>query len=133
MGIYFNSWHIWENVWGRVFTPLWCLKASSPATKKWIFEFCTNLDSETIFKPFGLYGWLKVSYLLDYMKSKYSTILSENHGSLARLVNQLNKEPYTKLVKIKSCDSFDLEPAQTWNSNCPCLLRYKLCKYSTFV
>ena len=25
-----------------------------------------NLDSETIFKPFGLDGWLKVSYLLDY-------------------------------------------------------------------
>ena len=27
-----------------------------------------NLDSETIFKPFGLDRWLKVSYLLDYMK-----------------------------------------------------------------
>ena len=27
-----------------------------------------NLDSETIFKPFGLDGWLKVSYLLDYYK-----------------------------------------------------------------
>ena len=26
-----------------------------------------NLDSETIFKPFGLEGWLKVSYLLDYV------------------------------------------------------------------
>ena len=25
-----------------------------------------NLDKETIFKPFGLDGWLKVSYLLDY-------------------------------------------------------------------
>ena len=25
-----------------------------------------DLDSETIFKPFGLDGWLKVSYLLDY-------------------------------------------------------------------
>ena len=25
-----------------------------------------NLNSETIFKPFGLDGWLKVSYLLDY-------------------------------------------------------------------
>ena len=28
-----------------------------------------NLDSETIFKPFGLDGWLKVSYLLDYVVS----------------------------------------------------------------
>ena len=26
-----------------------------------------NLDSETIIKPFGLDGWLKVSYLLDSM------------------------------------------------------------------
>ena len=24
-----------------------------------------NLDSETIFKPFGLDGWLKVSYLME--------------------------------------------------------------------
>ena len=29
-----------EKVWGRVINPLWCLKAPSPATKKWIFEFC---------------------------------------------------------------------------------------------
>ena len=25
-----------------------------------------NVDLETTFKPFGLNGWLKVSYLLDY-------------------------------------------------------------------
>ena len=29
-------------MWGRVITPLWCLKAPSPATKKWIFEFYTK-------------------------------------------------------------------------------------------
>ena len=29
-------------MWGRVINPLWCLKAPSPATKKWIFEFCTK-------------------------------------------------------------------------------------------
>ena len=29
-------------VWGRVIYPLWGLKAPSPATKKWIFEFCTK-------------------------------------------------------------------------------------------
>ena len=31
-----------KKVWDRVITPLWCLKAPSPATKKWIFEFCTK-------------------------------------------------------------------------------------------
>ena len=41
-GNIFNFWHIWKKVWGRVITPLWCLKAPSPATKKWIFEFYTK-------------------------------------------------------------------------------------------
>ena len=41
-GNIFNFWHIWKKVWGRVITPLWCLKAPCPATKKWIFEFYTK-------------------------------------------------------------------------------------------
>ena len=41
-GNIFDFWHIWKKVWGRVITPLWCLKAPSPATKKWIFEFYTK-------------------------------------------------------------------------------------------
>ena len=31
-----------KTMWGRAITPLWCLKAPGPATKKWIFEFCTK-------------------------------------------------------------------------------------------
>ena len=42
MGNIFNFWQIWKKVWGRVINPLWCLKAPSPATKKWIFEFYTK-------------------------------------------------------------------------------------------
>ena len=41
-GNIFNFWHIWKKVWGRVINPLLCLKTPSPATKKWIFEFCTK-------------------------------------------------------------------------------------------
>ena len=41
-GNIFNFWQIWKKVWGRVIDPLWGLKAPSPATKKWIFEFCTK-------------------------------------------------------------------------------------------
>ena len=41
-GNIFNFWNIWKKVWGRVITPLWCLKAPSMATKKWIFEFYTK-------------------------------------------------------------------------------------------
>ena len=41
-GNIFKFWQIWKKVWGRVINPLWCLKAPSPATKKWIFEFCTK-------------------------------------------------------------------------------------------
>ena len=33
---------MWKKVWGRVINPLWGLKAPGPATKKWIFEFCTK-------------------------------------------------------------------------------------------
>ena len=42
IGPIYNFWHIWKKVWGREITSLWCLKAPSPATKKWIFEFCTK-------------------------------------------------------------------------------------------
>ena len=37
-----NFLQILKKVWGRVITPFWCLKAPGPATKKWIFEFCTK-------------------------------------------------------------------------------------------
>ena len=42
MGIYLIFGTFGKNVWGRVINPLWCLKAPSPATKKWIFEFYTK-------------------------------------------------------------------------------------------
>ena len=48
----FNFWQIWKKVWGRVITPLWCLKAPSPATKKWIFEFCTKFGFRNHFQTF---------------------------------------------------------------------------------
>ena len=74
-GNIFNFWQIWKKVWGREINPLWCLKAPSPATetlkppvrqlRNGFSNSAQNLDSETIFKPFGLDGWLKVSYLLD--------------------------------------------------------------------
>ena len=51
-GNIFNFWHIWKKVWGRVITPLWCLKAPSPATKKWIFEFYTKFGFRNHFQTF---------------------------------------------------------------------------------
>ena len=45
-------------------SPLWCLKAPGPATKKWIFEFFTKFGFRNHLQTF----WprrLKVSYLLD--------------------------------------------------------------------
>ena len=42
MGIYLIFGKFGKKVWGRVINPLWCLKAPSPATKKWIFEFYTK-------------------------------------------------------------------------------------------
>ena len=35
--------------------------------KKMCGNSAQNLVLETTFKPFGLIGWLKVSYLLDYI------------------------------------------------------------------
>ena len=50
---------------GGVITPLWCLELPVRQLRN---GFSTqNLDLKTIFKPFGLDGWLKVSYLLDYL------------------------------------------------------------------
>ena len=62
-GNIFNFWHIWKKVWGRVINPLWCLKAPSPATKKWIFEFCTK---------FGFTNHLQTFWPRQLVKSELS-------------------------------------------------------------
>ena len=73
-GNIFNFSHIWKKVWGRVITPLWCLKAPSPATKKWIFEFCTK---------FGFRNHLQTFWPRWLVKSELSLRLSgKGHSCL---------------------------------------------------
>ena len=64
-GNIFNFWHFWKKVWGRV------IKPPVLQLRNGFSNSAQNLDSETIFKPFGLDGWLKVSYLLEYILSMY--------------------------------------------------------------
>ena len=61
-GNIFIFWHICKKVWGRVVTPLWCLKAPSPATKKWIFEFYTKFGFRNLLQTFSP-RWLVKSEL----------------------------------------------------------------------
>ena len=49
-GEIFNFWQICKKMLGRVITPLWCLKAPSPATKKMDFQ---NLHKIWTWKPFS--------------------------------------------------------------------------------
>ena len=70
-GNIFNFWHIWKKVWGRVITPLWCLKAPSPATKKWIFEFYTK---------FGFRNDLQTFWPQRLVKSELSLGLKRFHN-----------------------------------------------------
>ena len=63
MGIYLIFGKFGEKVWGRAITPLVPVRQ----LRNGFLNSAQNLDSETIFKPFGLDGWLKVSYLLDYL------------------------------------------------------------------
>ena len=55
-------------MWGRVITPLWCLKAPSPATKKWIFE---------CFAKFGFRNHLQTFWPQWLVKSELSLGLLE--------------------------------------------------------
>ena len=57
-------------MWGRVINPLWCLKAPSPATKKWIFEFCTK---------FGFRNHLQTFWPRRLVKSELSLGLLLKH------------------------------------------------------
>ena len=67
-GNIFDFWHIWKKVWRRVITPLWCLKAPSPATKKWIFEF---------YIKFGFRNHLQTFWPRWLVKSELSLGLSD--------------------------------------------------------
>ena len=51
---------------GGVITPLWCLELPVRQLRNGFSNSTQNLDLKTIFKPFGLDGWLKVSFL-DYL------------------------------------------------------------------
>ena len=69
-GNIFSFWQIWKKVWGRVINPLWGLKAPSPATKKWIFEFCTK---------FGFRNHLQTFWPRRLVKSELSLGLYGTH------------------------------------------------------
>ena len=82
-GNIFNFWHIWKKVWGRVITPLWCLKAPSPATKKWIFEFYTKFGFRNHLQTFWP-QWLVKSELslgLEYSIHLFWTRPNYSGGS----------------------------------------------------
>ena len=71
MGIYLILAHMEKGTWcGRVITPLWCLEAPVWQLKNGFSNSAQNVDSETIFAPFGLDGWLKVRYLLNYNRCR---------------------------------------------------------------
>ena len=73
MGIYLIFGKFGKNVWGRSITPLWCPKAPGPATKKWIFEFCTE---------FGFRNHLQTVWPRRLVKSELSLGLVGNFGFL---------------------------------------------------
>ena len=75
-GNIFNFWRIWKKVWGRVINPLWCLKAPSPATKKWIFEFYTK---------FGFRNHLQTFWPRRLVKSELSLGLHTFYLRIAKM------------------------------------------------
>ena len=80
-GNIFNFWQIWKKLWGRVITPLWCIKAPGPATKKWIFEFCTK---------FGFRNHLQTFWPRRLVKSELSLGLLQLTLATAPFLNPLN-------------------------------------------
>ena len=78
MGIYLILGKFGKKVWGRVINPLWCLKAPSSATKKWIFEFCTK---------FGFRNHLQTFWPRRLVKSELSLGLLRNSMVLINISN----------------------------------------------
>ena len=64
---------------------------------------------------------------LEYVFSSH--VVCHTHGIVRRLPSIVCVTCLNGLTKGKVV----LLPAQTWNSNCPRLLKYRLCKYSTFI
>ena len=69
----FNFLQILKKVWGRVITPLWCLKAPGPATKKWIFEFCTKFGFRNHLQTFWPRRLVKSELSLGLDRITYSS------------------------------------------------------------
>ena len=59
----------------EVITPLWCLKAPSPATKKWILEFCTTFGFRNHLQTFWP-RWLVKSELSLGLDRYYVNIIT---------------------------------------------------------
>ena len=84
-GNIFNFWQIWKKVWGRVINPLWGLKAPSPATKKWIFEFCTK---------FGFRNHLQTFWPRRLVKSELSLGLISLDTNIEIPIINTSDQPY---------------------------------------
>ena len=69
-GYIFNFWQIWKKVWSRVINNLWCLKAPSLATKKWIFQFCTKFGFRNHLQTFWPRWLVKSELSLGLITSK---------------------------------------------------------------
>ena len=109
-GNIFDFWHIWKKVWGRVITPLWCLKAPSPATKKWIFEFYTK---------FGFRNHLQTFWPRWLVKSELSLGLLHKRLNLPISVHRDNvSEPWLATespadLMWPKCEDWEI-PTPTW-------------------
>ena len=79
-------------MWGRVINPLWGLKAPSPATKKWIFEFCTK---------FGFRNHLQTFWPRRLVKSELSLGLKGTKGINEKLMRKLKRKDTLKARKGK--------------------------------
>ena len=92
-------------MWANVFPLSGALKLPVSQLRNGFSKFYTKFAFKNHLQPFGLDGWLKVSYLLDYNSSLVQTVFGNKNNSLfsfdilSKLLSLL-LSIYTPIIKL---------------------------------
>ena len=104
IGIYLILAHF-QKMWANVFPLSGALKLPVSQLRNGFSKFYTKFAFKNHLQPFGLDGWLKVSYLLDYNSSLVQTVFGNKNNSLfsfdilSKLLSLL-LSIYTPIIKL---------------------------------
>ena len=97
-------------MWGRVINPLWGLKAPGPATKKWIFKFCTKFGFRNNLQTFWPRRLVKNELSLGLLPELRPTCITNFFTPLSHDSSSSEQQPGST---SRPCTPMDTESGST--------------------